>query len=55
MDIWSVGATGKVILPNVLQNGSSFTTKAALPEELEPELFLKESEPCQTDPKYKLN
>ena len=32
------------------KNGFSSTKKAVPPEELEPELFLKESKPCQTDP-----
>ena len=41
----------EAVLPNTLQNGSSSTREAAPPEKPEPELFLEESEPCQTDPK----
>jgi hypothetical protein len=37
-------------LSNVFQNDSSSIRKAAPPEELEPEPFLEEPEPCQTDP-----
>jgi len=38
-------------LPNVFQNGFSFSREAAPSEEPEPEPFLEEQEPCQTGPK----
>jgi len=43
-------STGEAVLPNVFQNSSSSTKKAAPPEEPEPGLFLKEPELCQTGP-----
>ena len=38
-------------MPNVFQNSFCSTREAAPLEELEPELFLKEPELCQTNPK----
>jgi hypothetical protein len=37
-------------LLNILQNGFNSIRKAAPPEKPEPELFLEEPEPYQTDP-----
>jgi len=39
--------SGGAVLPNVFQNSFNSTRKTAPPEEPEPQLFLKEPEPCQ--------
>jgi hypothetical protein len=49
LDILQPQYNGEAVLPNVFENGSSFTREATPPEELEPELLSKEPEPCQTD------
>ena len=38
---------------NILQNGSSSTREAALPQKSKPEPFLEEPESCQIDSKLK--
>ena len=48
LDIYNFNLTGEAVLPNVFQNASS-TKEAAPPKKPEPELFLEEPEPCQTD------
>jgi hypothetical protein len=50
LDFYNLNPTGEAVLPNVLQNGFSFTRKVAPPEEAEPEPFLEELEPYQTGP-----
>jgi hypothetical protein len=47
---YNLNPTGEAVLPNVSQNGFSSIRKAALLVEPEPELFLEEPEPYQTDP-----
>jgi len=45
---------GEVVLPNIFQNGFSFTSKATPAMKLEPKPFLEEPEPSQTGPSLKL-